>query len=79
MEGLVAEVVVAILALVGTLISGLMVSQKTTWRIDQLEKKVEKHNNLLERFAVLERDNDTQWKRIDELKEEMEQLRKWSN
>lgn len=75
MYNLIAEITVALFALVGTLVSGFMVSQKTTWRIDQLEKKVEKHNNLLERFAVLERDNDTQWKRIDELKEEMERMR----
>lgn len=75
MYDLVAEIMVALFALVGTLVSGVMVSQKTAWRIDQLEKKVEKHNNLLERFAVLERDNDTQWKRIDELKEEMERMR----
>ena len=53
--------VVAILSLVGTLagtFGGIMTSNKLTgYRIDQLEKKVEKHNNLVEKVIILE-DND---------------------
>lgn len=78
MEQLVAEIVVAILALVGTLISGLMVSQKTTWRIDQLEKKMEqidrkmeKHNRVVERVFLLEHDEEIQNKEIDEIREQL--------
>ena len=80
MYNLIAEITVAILALAGTLISGLMVSQKTAWRIEQLEKKmdiierkVELHNKLVERVALLEHDEQTQWKRIDELREELKE------
>jgi len=51
-------VVVALLSLVGTLVgsfSGIMAANKlTNYRIEQLEKKVEKHNNVIERVYKLE-------------------------
>ena len=51
-------VLVAILGLVGTLAGsflGVVASSKLTqYRIEQLEKKVEKHNNLVERMYNLE-------------------------
>lgn len=54
-------VIVALLSLGGTLfgsLGGIMASSKLTgYRIEQLEKKVEKHNNLVERVYRLE-DND---------------------
>lgn len=54
-------VIVAIISLVGTLcgtFGGIMTSSRLTgYRIEQLEKKVEKHNNLVERVYRLE-DND---------------------
>lgn len=54
-------VIVAIISLAGTLIGtfgGIMASSKLTiYRIEQLEEKVEKHNNLVERVYRLE-DND---------------------
>ena len=49
---------VAILSLVGTLagtFSGVVVGNKLTcYRIEQLEKKVDKHNNFAERMPVVE-------------------------
>lgn len=53
--------VVALLSLVGTLagtFGGIMTSNRLAgYRIEQLEKKVEKHNNVVERVFKLE-DND---------------------
>lgn len=53
-------VVVAIISLCGTLIGtfgGIIASTKlTTYRIEQLEKKVEKHNTLVERMYKVEED-----------------------
>ena len=53
--------IVAGLSLVGTLagtFGGILTSNKLTgYRVEQLEKKVEKHNNLMERVFRLE-DND---------------------
>ena len=69
-------IIVGILSLTGTLIgsiAGIMTANKlTNYRIDELEKKVEKHNDIVERVALLEQDNKVQWKRIDELKELIE-------
>lgn len=38
------------------------------YRSDELEKKVEKHNNVVERTIVLERDMKTAFNKIDELR-----------
>lgn len=54
-------VIVSIISLVGTLagtFGGIMTSNRLTgYRIEQLEKKVERHNNVVERVYRLE-DND---------------------
>jgi len=67
-----SEVVVALLSLAGTLIgafSGVMVSNRlVNYRIEQLEKKVDRHNSVIERTAVLERDMKSAWRAIDEMK-----------
>ena len=42
------------------------------YRIDELTKKVEKHNNVVERMVLQERETKAIWKRIDEIKEELE-------
>ena len=52
------EVLVAVLSLLGTLIgslAGIITANKlTTYRIEQLERKVDKHNNLIERMYSTE-------------------------
>nr|DAZ50040.1 MAG TPA: hypothetical protein [Caudoviricetes sp.] len=52
------DALISFLSIGGTLIgtfAGIVVSNKLTiYRIDQLEKKVEKHNNLVERTYQLE-------------------------
>lgn len=53
------SVIVAILALIGTLVGtfgGILTANKlTNYRIEQLEKKVEKHNCVVERVYILEK------------------------
>lgn len=52
-------IIVAILSLVGTLAGSLLgiiaANKLVIYRIEQLEKKVEKHNNVLERVYDLEK------------------------
>lgn len=52
-------VIVALLSLVGTLVgsvAGILTANKlTNYRIEQLEKKVEKHNGVIERVYILEK------------------------
>ena len=51
-------VIVALIAFVGTLLGtfgGIVTSSKlTSYRIEQLEKKVDKHNNFAARMPVVE-------------------------
>jgi hypothetical protein len=51
-------IVVGLLSLSGTLIGtlgGILAANRlTNWRIEQLEKKVDKHNSLIERTFKLE-------------------------
>lgn len=52
-------VIVAVLSLLGTLggtFGGILTANKlTNYRIEQLEKKVEKHNRVVERVYILEK------------------------
>ena len=49
---------------------GVMYGQITT-RIKYLEQKVDKHNQVVERMAVAERDIKSAHRRIDEMREEV--------
>jgi len=73
-------IMVAVLSLCGTLfgsIAGIITANRlTNYRIEELERKVEKHNTVVERVAILERDEQTQWKRLDEMRSVMEDIRK---
>lgn len=55
------SIIIAILSLVGTIIGsllGILASNKlVVYRIEQLEKKVEKHNSVIERVYLLEKDD----------------------
>ena len=75
-----AEFITAALSLVGTLVGTLggiaLSSNLTNYRIEQLEKKVEKHNNLITRtfkleqdFAVLDEKMKVANHRIDDLED----------
>lgn len=51
-------IVVAIISLIGTLIGSYLSQRKSSaliaYRLEQLEKKVDKHNNLVERMYKVE-------------------------
>lgn len=73
-----STVVVALLSLCGTLfgsIAGIMTANKlTTYRIEQLEKKVDKHNSVIERVALLEKDEETVERRVEDIAEMIEKF-----
>lgn len=70
------ELLVALLALAGTLtgsFTGILVANKlVNYRLEQLEKKVEKHNNLVERIAMAENELKIIHHRIDDLEKALE-------
>lgn len=70
------ELWVAILALAGTLIgsfSGILVANKlVNFRLEQLEKKVEKHNSIIERIAMAENEIKIISHRIEDVEKALE-------
>lgn len=76
MKDMTEGVLVAILSLAGTLggsMLGILASNKlTVYRLQQLEKKVEEHNNLVSRMYEVEKHEAI-------LDEEVEQLKKYHN
>lgn len=67
-------VLVAVLGCVGTIIgSGLgavAAASKTNFRLEQLEKKVDKHNSLVERMAAVEERSKSNTHRLDAWEQE---------
>ena len=84
MSSIIATIVVAVLSLIGTCvgsIAGILTANKlTNYRIEQLEKKVDKMNDnftdINERLIGVESDQRVIWKAINELKEIVEDMRK---
>lgn len=68
------KIIEVIAPLLVALVSVYLSNQLIAYRLDQLEHKVEKHNQVVERVALLEQDNNAQWKRIDELKAEVHKV-----
>ena len=68
-------VVVAIVSLVGTVfgsVIGILTSNKlTAYRIEQLEKKVDKHNSVVERTYQLEEKIKVANHRIEDLEKKV--------
>lgn len=52
----------------GSLIGVIVSSKITTYRLEQLEKKVDKHNSIIERTFVLEGDMKLVKQEINDLK-----------
>ena len=74
----ISSIAVAVISLVGTLFGtfgGILTSAKlSNYRIAQLEKKVEKHNTVVERTYNLEGDVKTIQVEIEEIKEDVRSL-----
>ena len=76
------EVIVAIIAAVPALVTAvvsIVMSNRVlkveldavTNRLDKMESKLDKHNDFMERIAVLEQKDASQWRWIDEMKEKI--------
>ncbi len=73
-------VVVSLVALIGTLVGtfgGILTSTKlTNFRLEQLEKKVEKHNGVIERTFNLEKGEELLEEKLKVLNEKLSGLEK---
>lgn len=69
-----SNVIISVLSLIGTLagsLGGILVSSKlTNYRIEQLEKKVDRHNGFAERIPVVEEQIKVINHRLEDLEHE---------
>ena len=65
--------IVAIISLLGTLLGSFGGTQLVKYRIEQLEKKVEKHNSIVERTYILEEKVKVANHRIEDLERKSEE------
>lgn len=76
-------IIVAILSLVGTLAGSYLSSRKSAallaYRLEQLEKKVQAHNNLVERTYRLEERAEVQEEKMKVANHRIEDLEKERN
>ena len=74
-------ILVAVISLFGTLggsLIGVLASNRlTVYRIEQLEKKVEKHNNLVERTYRLEEEQEVEKEKIKVINHRLDDLEKY--
>lgn len=68
-SGVTIAIITGIATVISTVVTVYYGNQKTLYRIDQLEKKVEKHNSVVERTYGLE-------KEIEDIKNEINNLKK---
>lgn len=61
------EVLVAILSFAGTLVGSFSGMKLMSYRIAQLEERVNKHNNVIERTYILEERMKESERRIEDL------------
>lgn len=69
-EGIIIALITGGIAIISNIIVAVVNNSKTMYRIEQLEKTVAKHNNLVERVVILEQADKAQWRYIDQFKEE---------
>lgn len=69
------EVIVSLITLLGSALGtfgGIAINTKlTNYRIEQLEKKVDKHNSVVERMAIAENNIKVVNHRIEDLESEV--------
>lgn len=66
-----SEIIVAMFSLIGTALGTFGGTRLMSYRIEQLEKRVEKHNNVVERMALAENNIKVANHRIDDLESEV--------
>lgn len=73
MTEITSAIIVAVLSLIGNCLTSWLAHRKSTalvtYRLEQLEKKVEKHNNVVERMATMETNVTDISKDLDKIKE----------
>ena len=73
---IISAVISGIIALLVSMTQNSKAVALISYQIEELKKDVEKHNQLVERTAVLERDLKTAFNRIDENRNDIKEVQK---
>lgn len=71
-------VIVGLLSLIGVIVSNCINNSKTIYRIEQLEKKQDKHNSVIERVYKLEETQAITDEKMDTISRRVDRLEKVS-
>ena len=63
-------------SLIVAIVSVVMNNRILGYKVDELKKQVEKHNQVVEKVAILQQETSTQSKQLDELRKDVEDLKK---
>lgn len=78
-EAIIIALITGGLAVISNIIIAFQSNSKTIYRINQLEKKQDKHNNLIERVTLAEEKIKVANHRIDDLEDIVEKKEKHLN
>ncbi len=67
-DAIIVALITGGLMLIGNIITAYVTNQKTLYRIEQLEKKQDRYNNLQERMTATEKDIKHIYYEIDDIK-----------
>lgn len=70
------EIIIAVISFAGTVLGSFGGVRVISYRIEQLEKKVEKHNNVIERVYKLEETEAVQNEKISVANRRIDELEK---
>ena len=68
-EAVIVALITGGLALIGSVIATIFTNNKTLYRIEQLEKKQDRYNNLQERVLMNEKDIKHIYWELDDIKD----------
>ena len=75
-DSIIVAIITGLITLVGTIITVLVSNSKTLYRIEQLEKKQDKYNNLQERTYNIETKTELQEEKIKVANHRIDDLEK---
>ena len=73
-ENVMIAIISALPSILVAIVTVVTNNKLISYKIEQLELRVEKHNQVVEKVAVLQRDVKTAFNRIDETRSDVEKL-----
>lgn len=70
-DAIITAIITGGLMLIGNIIVAYYQNSKTMYRLEQLEKKQDRYNNLQERMSLAEKDVKHIYYEVDEIKEKL--------